>query len=104
MGYLDCMAQFSREALSDTAVQDLLQDVSGWHYEDHHIQRVFKNRTYMHGAAFCMAVAHLAEELDHHPEMTLEYPHLQVRMQTHDAGGVTMLDIELARRINALIH
>lgn len=58
----------------------------------------------MHGVAFAVAVAHLADELDHHPELTLEYPAVRVRIQTHDAGGVSALDLALAERIEHLLH
>jgi 4a-hydroxytetrahydrobiopterin dehydratase len=42
-----------------------------------------------------------AEELNHHPDLDLRYPHLNVRLTSHDVGGVSDRDVELARRISA---
>ena len=49
------------------------------------------------------AVAHLAEAAWHHPELVLNYSSLEVRLNTHSAGGITDKDFELARRIEALV-
>ncbi len=50
-----------------------------------------------------VAIADVAEELDHHPDVDLRWRTLHLTLVTHSAGGVTELDLELARRIDALL-
>lgn len=54
------------------------------------------------GLALVDAVGVVAEELDHHPDLGLAYRHVDVRLRSHDVGGVTGRDVRLARRISAL--
>jgi 4a-hydroxytetrahydrobiopterin dehydratase len=50
-----------------------------------------------------VAIADVAEEMDHHPDVDLRWRTLQLASVTHSAGGVTQLDLQLARRIDALL-
>ena len=50
------------------------------------------------------AIGHLAEAAWHHPELRVTFPAVEVRLDTHDAGGITDRDFELARKIEALIQ
>ena len=50
-----------------------------------------------------VAIADVAEEMDHHPDVDLRWRTLHLAVVTHSAGGVTALDLELARRIDALL-
>lgn len=54
------------------------------------------------GLALVSAIGALAEEADHHPDIVLTYPHVDVKLVSHDVSGVTERDIRLARRISAL--
>lgn len=54
--------------------------------------------------AFMIAVAAVAEELDHHPDWSNSWNRVSIRLSTHDRGGVTEFDLELARRIDRLAH
>ena len=49
-----------------------------------------------------VAIADIAEEMDHHPDLDLRYDSLRIAVVTHSAGGVTDLDVELARRVDGL--
>ncbi len=51
---------------------------------------------------FVMAVGELAEEADHHPDIDIRWRTVRLALVTHDAGGITVLDLDLARRIDAL--
>jgi 4a-hydroxytetrahydrobiopterin dehydratase len=51
---------------------------------------------------FVTQVALLAQAMDHHPDWSQTYNKVSMRLHSHDAGGVTQRDVELARRINAL--
>ena len=50
-----------------------------------------------------VAIAAIAEEMDHHPDIDLRWRTLRIAVVTHSAGGVTELDLELARRVDALL-
>ena len=64
------------------------------------VEWVFKN--FAQAMAFMNAVAEVAERLNHHPEWTNVYNRVQVRLTTHDVGGLTALDFELAQAMDAL--
>jgi 4a-hydroxytetrahydrobiopterin dehydratase len=54
------------------------------------------------GLRFVTAVSDAAEAANHHPDLTLTYPHVDVRLISHDAGGLTQRDLDLARRISEI--
>lgn len=65
------------------------------------IAKKFRFGDFKAAFAFMTEVAEAAEELDHHPEWSNVYNRVEIVLTTHDAGGLTGLDIELARRIEA---
>ncbi|GGD19709.1 4a-hydroxytetrahydrobiopterin dehydratase [Nocardioides daphniae] len=60
----------------------------------------FRTGTFAVGLELVNRIGALAEEMDHHPDLDLRYPHLNVRLLSHDAGGVTGRDVRLARKIS----
>ena len=78
-----------------------LAALPGWELDGEALARRFRFADFAGAFAFMTAVAADAEELDHHPEWTNVYSSVAVRLTTHDACGITALDIELARRIDA---
>jgi 4a-hydroxytetrahydrobiopterin dehydratase len=64
------------------------------------IRKVWKFRSFVEAWGFMSRVALLAEKADHHPEWTNVYNVVDVTLSTHDAGGLTRLDLELARRMD----
>ena len=64
------------------------------------IEKVFLFKDFTQAFAFMTAVAAEAEDLNHHPEWSNVYRTVRVRLTTHDAGGLTTLDAELARRMD----
>jgi 4a-hydroxytetrahydrobiopterin dehydratase len=73
-----------------------------WSVEGDEIVRVYETGSWRLGVLLVGAIAYLAESLNHHPDVLLRYPSVTVRLSTHDAGGITELDLELARRIERL--
>ncbi|WP_416366232.1 4a-hydroxytetrahydrobiopterin dehydratase [Nisaea sp.] len=65
------------------------------------IQRKYRFPDFKAAFGFMSAVAEIAEEMDHHPEWFNVYNRLDVTLTTHDAGGLTRLDIDLATRMDA---
>ena len=62
----------------------------------------FLTRDFATGLALVTAIGDLAEEAGHHPDITLTYPHVDVKLMSHDVAGVTARDLDLARRITDL--
>jgi 4a-hydroxytetrahydrobiopterin dehydratase len=62
----------------------------------------FLTENFATGLALVARIGEVAEKLDHHPDLDLRYPRLDVRLSSHDVGGVTDRDLELARRISGL--
>jgi len=66
------------------------------------IERVFAFESYLATVAFANAVAYLAERIDHHPDMLLQYQRCTVRWRTHQPPGISSLDIEAAQHVDSL--
>ncbi len=62
----------------------------------------FETGDFVTGVKLVEALAEAAEEMNHHPDVDLTYPRVAVRLSSHDVGGVTSRDVELARRISAI--
>lgn len=65
------------------------------------ITKTFRFKTFRHAFAWMTESALWAEKLDHHPEWSNTYNEVIVTLQTHSAGGLTMLDIKLAQKMDA---
>ncbi|HIP22635.1 MAG TPA: 4a-hydroxytetrahydrobiopterin dehydratase [Rhodobacteraceae bacterium] len=76
---------------------------SGWAMADNRdaIEKTFCFKTFRQAFAWMTESALWAEKLDHHPEWANTYNEVSVTLQTHSAGGLTMLDIKLATRMDA---
>lgn len=87
------------EKLTGDVRADALADLDGWsEAEDRDaIRRTFKFKSFNQAFGFMSRVALKAEKMDHHPEWFNVYATVDVTLATHDAGGVTAKDIELAK-------
>jgi|ERR1700710_1369040 4a-hydroxytetrahydrobiopterin dehydratase len=92
------------ERLSAEARKAALEELSGWSDVGGReaIARTFTFKDFNEAFGFMARVALVAEKRDHHPEWRNVYKTVDVELSTHDAGGVTSLDIELARAMNAI--
>lgn len=90
------MAQPQR--LSDTELKQALSELAGWKRVDGRdaIQKTFKFDDFNAAFGFMTRVALKAEKMNHHPEWFNVYSRVDVTLQTHDAGGVTAFDRDLA--------
>ncbi|XVH33037.1 4a-hydroxytetrahydrobiopterin dehydratase [Haloferacaceae archaeon DSL9] len=80
--------------LSDDEIESRLPD--DWERDGDEIVRVYQFDDYLDGVAFASDLGEIAEEEFHHPEMTIGYEEVNVRLTTHDAGGITDNDLRLA--------
>ena len=94
----------TRPALLDAAVVATWTTAHhNWLFEGTRIVREIRTTDYLSGARIVEAQAHLAERLDHHPLVILEYLRLRIEVWTHDQGGVTQLDLEYAEGLDVIL-
>ena len=86
------------ELLNSAQRQDALENLTGWSEapDGKAIRKVFEFRDFKQAFGFMSQAALQAEQMDHHPEWSNVYNKVDVTLSTHDAGGVTELDIQLA--------
>ena len=84
--------------------EEILDLPQGWSGSNRYIYREFEFKDFLTAMGFLNGVAELANKMDHHPKMTIDYNKVLVSTFTHDAGGVTYKDLELASAANALYH
>jgi 4a-hydroxytetrahydrobiopterin dehydratase len=87
------------EKLTSQEVRERLADLPGWTEAQGKLHREYKFADFAHAFAFMAHIATIAEKMDHHPEWLNVFNRVTVDLATHDAGGVTMLDFELAAKM-----
>ena len=90
------------QALSESALADAVAKLPGWSIERGKLHREFRFPDFVRAFGFMSAVALVAEARNHHPEWFNVYSKVVVDLTTHDAGGVTGKDVELAKTMNEL--
>ena len=90
------------EKLSKTEVSKKLKKLSGWKLVKgrNAITKIFKFKDFTEAFGWMTSMALYAEKKDHHPEWLNVYNTVEVTLSTHDAGGVTNLDLDMAREMN----
>ncbi len=93
------------ETLDQTSRENLLPELiaSGWQIMDTRdaLCKTFRFKTFRQAFGWMAEMALWAEKMDHHPEWCNVYNEVSVTLQTHSAGGLTGLDIKLAKRMDA---
>ncbi len=77
--------------------------LDGWEGDLGGITRTVEATSFPAAIDLVRAVAEIAQEMDHHPDIDIRWRKVTFTLTTHDAGGVTKLDIDQARRIDALV-
>ncbi|HEY4860912.1 MAG TPA: 4a-hydroxytetrahydrobiopterin dehydratase [Xanthobacteraceae bacterium] len=92
------------EKLTGNARQAALAKLSGWSEVEGRdaISRKFTFKDFSEAFGFMARAALMAEKLDHHPEWFNVYNKVEVTLATHEAGGVTERDVQLAQEMNRL--
>jgi 4a-hydroxytetrahydrobiopterin dehydratase len=86
--------------MTASQIEQALASLEGWSAEgDSAITRAFKFADHIEAMGFVNKVALAAEKMDHHPELTIVYNNVSIRLNTHDVGGVSANDFELAAAI-----
>jgi 4a-hydroxytetrahydrobiopterin dehydratase len=90
-------------ALSSAEVTSHLSRLPAWQVENGELVRTFQFHDFRASMRFVNQVADLAEEAGHHPDIDIRYSRVRLALVTHDAGGLTTRDFELAARADNLI-
>ena len=91
-----------RRILNSDALSSALTSLEGWGIDNNRLVRKFKFENFAASLSFVNRVGELAEAADHHPDITFGWGYADIALTTHDRGGVTDVDIALARQIDAL--
>ena len=89
-------------ALSTHEVESRLNSLTGWQVEAGELVRTFHFRDFRGALQFVNAVGELAEKAGHHPDIDIRYNRVRLALVTHDAGGLTDKDFDLARGASQL--
>ena len=87
------------DLLSDEEIRNRLP--ASWDREGDEIVRVYEFDDYLRGVNFAQMVGEIAEAQFHHPEIVIGYKEVEIRLTTHDEGGITDADVEMAELIES---
>jgi 4a-hydroxytetrahydrobiopterin dehydratase len=88
--------------LSGTDLEKAISPLSGWKLEAGELVREWTFADFPNAILFVNQVAPLAEAAGHHPDIDIRYNRVRLALISHDAGGITELDISMAKQISAL--
>ena len=89
--------------LSSEQISEELKNLPGWSVKEEKLHRDFEFDSFNQAFGFMTRASMEIEKMNHHPEWFNVYNKLTVDLMTHDAGGITENDIELAKILNSLV-
>lgn len=90
------------KTLSETQIAASIQNLNGWSFANNALEKNFQFKDFKEALAFIVKLGSIAEEQNHHPELFNVYNKVELRLSTHDAGGVTEKDVDLAKAVDNL--
>lgn len=91
-----------QQKMTDKEITAAIAKLPEWKVVDAKLNQSFQFDDFVQAFAFMTKVAIIAEKMDHHPEIFNVYNRVVIDLATHDVGGISPLDIELAKKIDAL--
>lgn len=88
-----------RTRLSDLEIQRALGGLPGWSRKGSVLLKTYSFARFVDGIQFIDDVAKVADSMNHHPDIDVRYTKITFSLSTHDAGGITQLDLDLAKKI-----
>jgi len=101
---LRCSTEHMRSPLAEATATQLLATLPDWQAEGIELVKTFKFANYHEVMAFVNALAWIAHQEDHHPDLSVHYNRAVVRFSSHDAGALTLNDFICAAKAEALIQ
>ncbi len=92
----------ARRRLSDAEIQTALTNRPGWAVVEGKLHREYRFQDFVQAFGFMASAALVAEAMNHHPEWFNVYSTVRVELNTHDVGGISQLDFDLAEKMDAL--
>ena len=89
--------------LSESDIDEELKKLSGWNVKDDKLHKEFQFDNFNQAFGFMTRAAMEIEKMNHHPEWFNVYNRITVDLTTHDAGGITNNDVNLAKILNSLV-
>ena len=100
---LHCEPRHGQSPLAHADISRLLDTLPGWSIDGIELTKWFHFANYHETMAFVNALAWIAHQEDHHPDLSVHYNRVQVRFSTHDAGGLTLNDFICVAKTEALL-
>jgi len=91
------------EKLPASEIEKKLGELEGWEYNENALETTFEFQNFKEAFTLMTRIAFECEAMAHHPDWTNVYNRLHIRLSTHDSGGVTDKDFQLARLIEELV-
>lgn len=91
-----------RKILDEDALTNALQNLVDWKVEDSMLKKRLEFENFARSLDYVNHVGELAEAADHHPDITFGWGYAEIALTTHDRGGITDVDVALAKRIDEL--
>jgi 4a-hydroxytetrahydrobiopterin dehydratase len=91
------------ERLDDARISERLAALPGWERQGDEIVKTFELPTFPEAIAFVTRIADRAEAANHHPDLDIRWRNVRVALSTHDAGGLSDLDFDLATEIEGCL-
>jgi len=92
------------EKLSEEEITGRLKELAGWEYNDGAIERNYKFKNFKDAFSTMTRIAFECEAQNHHPDWSNVYNSLNIRLNTHDVGGITSNDFKLAKSIENIVN
>ncbi|MEM0173678.1 MAG: 4a-hydroxytetrahydrobiopterin dehydratase [Sulfolobaceae archaeon] len=89
--------------LQENEILDRLKSLKGWKYENGRIRKELRFKDFKEAINFLVKLQPVADSLDHHPDICVQYNKVIIEIFTHDVNGITEKDFELAREIDKLL-
>jgi 4a-hydroxytetrahydrobiopterin dehydratase len=88
-----------RTKLSDLEIRRALGSLPGWSRKGEALNKTYSFARFADGIRFVQQVADVADKMNHHPDIDIRYTNIAFSLSTHDAGGITQRDLDLASEI-----
>lgn len=89
--------------LTEAEITDALESLPGWEMREGWLRRKYSTPGFSHTMLLANAIGFLAEAAWHHPDLSIGYAEVTVKLQTHRVDGITQSDVDLARKIDEVV-
>lgn len=90
------------EPLMDNEIREKMSELKGWHLSNGSMEKTWEFPSFKNAVSFVNRVADCAEDMDHHPDIVVNYTRVTLKLSTHSAGGITLKDFTLAKKIEGI--